>query len=112
MQDQAWPSDKSVWTRSVLWISVAVVCAGLWVQYQTWTPLQRYWLLTYLSAVISPAFHAPVSTYRLMLVLHPDGTMYLPREDEVEPGFMKTPDGPSLPFALIEKAKGNGTGYF
>src|SRR5208283_5927722 len=74
VESQAWPSDKPVWTRSVCWISVAVVCAALWLQYQTWTPLQRYWLLTYLSARISPIFRAPVSTYRLMLVLHPDGT--------------------------------------
>jgi hypothetical protein len=86
VESQSWPSDKPVWTRSVCGISAVVVCAGLWLQYQTWTPLQRYWLLTYLSARISPMFRAPVGTYRLMLVLHPDGTTYLPQEDGVEPG--------------------------
>ena len=86
-------------------ISAAVICAALWLQCQTWTPLQRYWLLTYLSANISPIVRAPVSTYRLMLVLHPDGTTYVPQEDEVEPGVTKTPDGPSLPFVLREAAR-------
>jgi hypothetical protein len=40
-----------------------------------------------------------------MLVLHPDGTTFLPQEDEVEPGLTKTPDGPSIPFVLTEGAK-------
>src|SRR5271167_1445809 len=105
VESQAWPSDKPVWTRSVCWISAAVVRAALWLQYQTWTPLQRYWLVTYLSARISPILHAPVSTYRLMLVLHPDGTTYLPREDEVESGSTNTSDGLSIPFALSEEAR-------
>ena len=106
VESQAWPSDKPVWTRSVYSISALVLCAGLWLQYQTWTPLQQYWLLTYLSARISPPlFRAPVSTYRLMLVLHPDGIKYLPQEDEVEPGYTNTSDGLSIPFALSEEAR-------
>ena len=105
VESQAWPSDKPVWRRSVYVISAVVVCAAWWLQYQTWTPLQRYWLLTYLSARISPIFRTPVSTYRLMLVLHPDGTTYLPREDEVESGSTNTSDGRSIPFALSEEAR-------
>jgi hypothetical protein len=105
VESQAWPSDKPVWTRSVYCISALVVCAGLWFQYQTCTALQRYWLPTYLSARISPIFRAPVSTYRLMLVLHPDGTTYLPQEDEVESGSTKTSDGLSIQFALSDEAR-------
>ena len=106
VESQAWPSDKPVWTRSVYGLTALVVCAGLWLQYQTWTPLQRYWLVTYLSARISPPiFRAPVSTYRLMLVLHPDGITYLPQEDEVGPGSTKTSDGLSIPFALSDEAR-------
>ena len=105
VESQAWPSDKPVWTRSVYCISALVVCVGLWLQYQTWSPLQRYWLPTYLSVRISPIFRAPVSTYRLMLVLHPDGITYLPQEDEVEPGSTTTSDGLSVPFALSDEAR-------
>ena len=105
VESQAWPSDKPVWTRSVYGLTALVVCVGLWLQYQTWSPLQRYWLPTYLSARISPLFRAPVSAYRLMLVLHPDGITYLPQEDEVEPGSTKTSDGLSVPFALSDEAR-------
>src|SRR5208283_4072319 len=40
-----------------------------------------------------------------MLVLHPDGTTYLPQEDEVESGSTNTSDGLSIPFALSEEAR-------
>jgi hypothetical protein len=93
---------------SVFLISVAVAGAGLWLRYQASTPVQQYWLPTYLSASIAPGFGVPVSTYRLMLVVHPDGGTYAPNERDVEPGSTWMPDGGRVPFVLSQNAARQG----
>ena len=64
--------------------------------------------MTYLSASVAPRFRVPVSTYRLMLVLHPNGVTYVPTEQDVAPGLTSTPDGSRIPFVLTEKAERQG----
>ncbi len=108
VEGESWPSDKPVWTISVFFISVALVCVGLWFDYQAWTPLRQYWLPTYLSANLMPELHVPISQYRMMLVVQRDGVTYLPTEQDVEPGLTKTPDGRQLPFVLTEDAQRQG----
>ena len=107
-ESQPWPGDNSVWVLGSLFISISVACALLWLQYQTWTPLQRYWLPTYLSADIAPRLGVSVSTYRLMLVLHSDGAMYPPDGQSVKPGLTRTLDGRRIPFVLTEEATRQG----
>src|SRR5271165_61794 len=67
VKTQSWPGDKPVWTYGVLMLSLTVACAGLWLRCQTWTPLQQYWLMTYLSANIMPGFNVSTSKYGLMV---------------------------------------------
>ena len=108
VETQSWLGDKPVWTYGVLILSVTVACAGLSLRCQAGTPLQQYWLMTYLSASVAPRFRVPVSTYRLMLVLHPNGVTYVPTEQDVAPGLTSTPDGSRIPFVLTEKAERQG----
>jgi hypothetical protein len=105
VETQSWPGDKPTWTVGVLLLSLTVSCAGLWLRCQAWTPLQQYWLMTYLSASVARRFRVPVSTYRLMLVLYPNGATYIPTEPDVVPGLISTPDGSRIPFVLTEEAK-------
>src|SRR5664279_5117583 len=72
VETQSWPGDKPVWTYGVLIVSLTVACAGLWLRCQTFTPLQQYWLMTYLSANIMHGFNVSPSNYCLMLVSHRD----------------------------------------
>ncbi len=67
VKTQSWPGDKPVWTYGALILSLTVACAGLWLRCQACTPLQQYWLMTYLSANIMPAFNVSTSKYALML---------------------------------------------
>ena len=108
VETQSWPGDKPVWTYGVLILSLTVACAGLWLRCQAWTPLQQYWLMTYLSANIMPGFNVSTSKYGLMLVLHRDGAGYLPTENEVRQGMTTTPDGRRIPFVLTEEAQRQG----
>jgi hypothetical protein len=103
-----WPSDKPVWTYTVLTVTVAVICALQWLNYTRWTPLEQYWFPTYLQANLMPHFNVPASQYRLMLVEHSDKTFYAPTEEEIEPGVTLTPDGRHLPFVLTEPAQQRG----
>jgi hypothetical protein len=66
--------------------------------------------MTYMSASVAPRFRVPISTYRLMLVLHPSGATYVPTEHDVTPGLMSTPDGSRIPFVLTEEAERLGKG--
>ena len=108
VETQSWPGDKPVWTYGVLILSLTVACAGLWLRCQAWTPLQQYWLMTYLSANIMPGFNVSTSKYGLMLVLHRDGAGYLPTENEVRQGMTTAPDGRRIPFVLTEEAERQG----
>src|SRR5215470_9430949 len=106
-----WPSDKPVWTRTAFFASIALFFLELCLNYLTWTPLQRYWLPTYLSASMSH-FGATDSKYRLLLVQHADGKDYLPSDDDVEPGLTRTPDGRRIPFVLTDSAREAGRQLF
>ncbi len=108
VETQSWPGDKPVWTYGVLILSLTVACAGLWLRCQAFTPLQQYWLMTYLSANIMPGFNVSTSKYGLMLVLHRDGAGYLPTENDIRQGMTTTPDGRRIPFALTEDAQRQG----
>ena len=108
VETQSWPGDKPVWTYGVLILSLTVACAGLWLRCQACTPLQQYWLMTYLSANIMPGFNVSTSKYGLMLVLHRDGASYLPTENEVRQGLTTAPDGRRIPFVLTEEAQRQG----
>lgn len=103
-----WPSDKPVWTYTTFFASIALVCLTLWIEYARWTPMQQYWLPTYLSTNIMPKFGAADSKYRLLLVQHADGNSYLPTNEEVEPGLTRTPDNRRIPFALTDSAREAG----
>ena len=108
VETQSWPSDKPLWTYGVLFLGLTVACAGLWLRCQACTPLQQYWLMTYLSANIMPGFNVSTSKYGLMLVLHRDGAGYLPTENDVRQGLTTAPDGRRIPFALTEDAERQG----
>jgi hypothetical protein len=103
-----WPNDKPVWTCGALAISVALVCICQWLRYENWTPLQQYWLPTYVSASFMPKLNVTTSKYRLMLITRPDKMNYLPTEDEVEPGITRIADGRQIPFVLTAQAERQG----
>jgi len=103
-----WPSDNPAWTYGVFFTSLVLVLAGLWMTYERFTPLQQYWLPTYLSANIMRRFGVTKSKYRLLAVAWPDKTYRLPAEDEVEPGITRNADGRQIPFALTEQAQLDG----
>jgi hypothetical protein len=98
------PSDKPVWTYTALLLAVAVLFGSLWMEFSNLTPLQRYWIPTYLHAYILPLLKIRSSRYRLLWVAHRDHRLYLPTEEEVAAGMTTTADGYRVPLGLSEKA--------
>jgi hypothetical protein len=103
-----WPSDKPVWTYGTLLMASVVLFFVVWIDFSNLTALQQYWLPTYLSSSFLPKLKVTSSGYRLLLIEHPDKELYLPTEEEIEPGTTTTPDRHQLPFVLTEKATGEG----
>ena len=64
-ESYTWPSDKPVWTYTAFAVSTAVVVLGMCIELSRWTPLQQYWLPTYLSANFMPKLGVTGSKYRL-----------------------------------------------
>jgi hypothetical protein len=103
-----WPSDKPTWTYAALLMALLLVCAMEWRECSYLTPLQWYWLPTYLYANVLPQLKVADSRYRLLLVENRNKEAYLPTEDEVEPGTTTTSDGRHLPLQLTERAVADG----
>lgn len=108
VETQTWPGDKPVWTIGVLIATLTIACAGLWLQRLAFTPLQQYWLLTYLAANVEVRLNHPTRQYRLLLVAHRDGLTYLLTDQDVRSGLTTMPDGRRIPFVLTQEAERQG----
>jgi GTPase SAR1 family protein len=102
------PSEKPVWTYTALLLTVVLFVACLCRELSSLTPLQRYWIPTYLHANILPLFKVRSSRYRLLWIEHRDHQTYFPAEDEVQTGTTITADGYRIPLELTEKATLDG----
>jgi len=107
-ENYTWPSDKPVCTYSAFAICLALFALSLWFDFSRWTPLQQYWLPTYLSVNVLPKFGTTSSQYRLLVVSHPDRKAYLPTAEDVEPGLTRSRDGRRIPFVLTDSASSRG----
>lgn len=109
-ENYTWPNDKPVWTYTAFAVSVAVLVSLACFEFERLTPLQQYWLPTYVLANLMPKFGVTGSKYRLLLVAHADRRLYLPTQDDVEPGFAQSRDGRSIPFVISDAASTKGYG--
>src|SRR5438552_661486 len=96
-----WPSNKPVWTVAAFILTLALVCFGMWIRYEQWTPLQRYWLLQYLWTNWTGDKNGRM---RLLFIEKLDGRTYWPTDEEVEAGETRMPDGTIVPLQLTEEA--------
>lgn len=97
------PSDKPVLMYTAFLVAVAILFGSVWMKVSNLTPLQRYWIPTYLHATILPVFKVPYSRYRLLSIAHHDH-QYLPAEEDIVVGTTRTADGRRIPLELSERA--------
>lgn len=102
------PSDKPVWSYAAFLLAFTVLIGSLWMEFSRLTPLERYWIPTYLHANILPLFKVGSSRYRLIWIAHRDRETYFPTEDEVQAGTTIMPDGYRIPLELSEQATLDG----
>lgn len=98
-EQYSWPSDKPLGTITAVLVAAAVICAGTWLRYELWTPLERYWFPQYLWSSWSQG----QGRYRLLAIIQPGQKDRLPLEQDVEAGETRLA-GKRLPFQLTQAA--------
>src|SRR5436305_14732858 len=81
-EQYSWPSCKPLGSITAVLVGAAVICAGTWLRYELWTPLERYWLPQYLWSSWSQG----QGRYRLLAITQPGQKDRLPLEQDVEAG--------------------------
>jgi len=100
-----WPSEKPVWIIGAVVVALLAMFLAMWLQYECWTPVQRFYLPTY--AWTNWTGNRKTST-RLLVIRRPDGSDVWPREEDIQEQETRTPDGAVVPLALSDPARQAG----
>jgi len=106
-----WPPRKPIHTWGAAFLAIVLAGFFCYVHY-TWalTPLQRFYLPTYIRATLVPAFR-PTAKYRVLLVTSRSNRIQYATEADVQDGETPTASGKPLPLALSDRAKASGISY-
>lgn len=75
------------------------------LQYHHFSPIQRYWFLTYRRSEFSSQ---EISVYRLLAVEDTNKDLWFVDAENVLPGVTRTAEGKEIPFVLAEKEQQEG----
>lgn len=106
-----WPPRQPIYTLSA--VLLASIAAGLFVYLRfafVLTPLQQFYLPTYIGTSFAPSFR-PAGKYRMLLASDGKHHVWYATDSDVVAGVTLQVDGKSLPLALSDAAKQKGMTY-
>ncbi len=103
-----WPSEKPAWTISALFFAVALVCLAAYVEYQQFSPLERWWFPAYLKTHLLLGVGSQFGNYRLLEAVGRNRKVIVVLDSEdVTPGEAQV-QGCTIPFLLSEAGARKG----
>ena len=100
-----WPSNKPVWTISAFVFGVlAIMGMAIYQIEMRWTPLQRYWLPSYLKMHLAAGLGFKASDYRLLEVEDSQGRHRVAVEQDVAPRVGPLPLGYAVALTVSNEA--------
>lgn len=100
-----WINNRAVWTIGAAIASVVLLCLLMWVQYQLWTPLQRYWLPQYFWCETTSSKSTNV---RLLAIEDANGAINWLEDEDVQSGRTRLENGRTIPLMLSDAAANAG----